>query len=78
MHDNLDVQAGLRSHDLTARLKNIIDSKMLWDEYGIDDDITVCHSQHRFALSHNVSSHSLPISLVRISTKCYRQTYYIN
>jgi hypothetical protein len=49
MHDNLDVQAGQRSHDLTARLKNIIDSKMLWDKYGIDDDITVCHSQLRFA-----------------------------
>jgi hypothetical protein len=41
MPDNLDGQAGRRSHDLTDRLKEIIDSKMLWDEYGIDDDITV-------------------------------------
>jgi hypothetical protein len=37
----LDDTAGLRSHDLTCRLKEIINSKMLWDEYGIDDDITV-------------------------------------
>ncbi|KAN0125682.1 hypothetical protein V8E52_000889 [Russula decolorans] len=33
-------QAGRRSHDLTAKLKEIITSKLLWDEYGIDNDIT--------------------------------------
>ena len=36
-------QAGRRSHNHTRRLKEIIDSKMLWDEYGIDDEITVHH-----------------------------------
>lgn len=44
MPDNLDARAGRRSHDHTGGLKEIIDSKMLWDEYGIDDDITVCLS----------------------------------
>jgi hypothetical protein len=46
--DDLDGQAGRRSHDLTSRLKEIIDSKMLWDEYGIDDEITVRHSSVGF------------------------------
>jgi len=41
MPDNLDRQAGRRSHELTCRLMEIINSKLLWDEYGIDDDITV-------------------------------------
>ena len=45
---NLDGQAGRRSHHHTDRLKEIIDSKMLWDEYGIDDDITVRRSSHGF------------------------------
>jgi hypothetical protein len=44
MPNNLDRQAGRRSHELTRRLKEIINSKLLWDEYGIDDDITVCFS----------------------------------
>lgn len=48
MPDNLDGQAGRRTHDLTGRLKNIINSKMLWDEYGIDDDITVRLLLHCF------------------------------
>jgi hypothetical protein len=43
--DNLDRQAGRRSHELTRRLKEIINSKLLWDEYGIDDEITVRLSQ---------------------------------
>ena len=42
MPKNLDGQAGRRSHNLTRGLKQIIDSKTLWDDYGIDDDITVC------------------------------------
>ena len=41
MPKNLNGQAGRRSHNLTRGLKQIIDSKMLWDDYGIDDDITV-------------------------------------
>lgn len=44
MPSNLDRQAGRRSHDLTCKLKEVIDSKMLWDEYGIDDEITVRRS----------------------------------
>lgn len=45
MPNNLDQgQAGRRSHDFTRRLKEIINSKMLWDEYGIDDNITVRYS----------------------------------
>ena len=41
MPNNLDRQAGRRSHELTRRLKGVINSKLLWDEYGINDDITV-------------------------------------
>ena len=52
MNTDLDGQAGRRSHDLTAKLKEIINSKMLWEEYGIDDDITVRHSSLGFNLSH--------------------------
>ena len=44
MPNNLDGQAGRRSHELTRGLKEVINSKLLWDEYGIDDDITVCIS----------------------------------
>ncbi len=35
---------GCRSHEHTEALKGIIDSKTLWDEYGIDDEITVGYS----------------------------------
>lgn len=45
-------QAGRRSHNHTKRLKEIIDSKMLWDEYGIDDEITVRHPPLGFDRSH--------------------------
>jgi hypothetical protein len=48
MPDDLDRQTGRRSHDLTAKLKDIINSKLLWDEYGIDDNITVRLSPHGF------------------------------
>ena len=51
-HSNLDCPAGRRSHEHTKRLKEIIDSKMLWDEYGIDDDITVRHTQLVYFVSH--------------------------
>ena len=52
MPKNLDGQAGRRSHNLTRGLKQIIDSKMLWDDYGIDDDITVRRPPLDFIWSH--------------------------
>ena len=42
--DHLDKAAGPRSHEHSHQLAGIIDSKTLWDEYGIDDDISVCHT----------------------------------
>lgn len=39
--DDLDKISGPRSHVHSCQLAEIIDSKSLWDEYGIDDDITV-------------------------------------
>ena len=64
MSTNLDSQAGRWSHDLTAQLKEIINSKLLWDEYGIDDDITVHHlslgfnwSDQKQAIHDSLSSH---------------------
>ncbi|KAF8952643.1 hypothetical protein BDZ97DRAFT_1681013 [Flammula alnicola] len=38
--DNLDGPGGRRTEGFTDNLANVIDSKTLWDEYGIDDDIT--------------------------------------
>jgi hypothetical protein len=42
-HNNLDEPALRRSHELTRGLKEVVDSDTLWDEFGIDDDITVRH-----------------------------------
>ena len=42
-YNNLDKPAGRRSHELTRGLKEIMDSDILWDEFGIDDEITVRH-----------------------------------
>ena len=39
--NNLDGQGVCRCQEHTQRLQQIIDSKLLWDEYGINDDITV-------------------------------------
>ncbi len=39
--NNLDGQGACWYQEHTQRLQQIIDSKLLWDEYGIDDDITV-------------------------------------
>ena len=39
---NLDVQAVPRKRRHTDALAECLDSKTLWDEYGIDDDIIVC------------------------------------
>jgi len=41
MCNNLDGPAGKRSQQHTLQLSEVLDSKTLWDEYGIDDDITV-------------------------------------
>jgi hypothetical protein len=56
MYNNLDGQAGRRSHELTGRLKEIINSKLLWDEYGIDDDISVRHPPLHFNRSHKAQA----------------------
>jgi hypothetical protein len=45
-------QVGRRSHNHTKRLKEIIDSRMLWDKYEIDDKITVRHPPLGFDCSH--------------------------
>jgi Plavaka transposase len=41
MSDNLDVQATPRTSALTEGLINILDSRTLWVEYGINKDIIV-------------------------------------
>jgi hypothetical protein len=79
MAADLDRQAGRRSHDHTAKLKEIINSKLLWNEYGIDGDITVRYSFIAlFQLISLKSSPSRPISLAQTFMRCYRQTSYIS
>ncbi len=51
---NLDSQAGHQSHVLTCKLKEIINLEMLWDEYGIDNDIKVCYSLLDFNWSYKI------------------------
>jgi hypothetical protein len=79
MPADLDRQAGRRSHDHTAKLKEIIDSKLLWNEYGIDGDITVrLLSIALFQLISLKSSLSRPISLARTFMRCYQRISYIS
>jgi len=40
--DDLDSPSGMRTESLLRGLVDELDSRTLWDEYGIDDDITVC------------------------------------
>lgn len=42
---DLDKPAGRRSQKETRQLKEVIKSQRLWDEFGIDDDITVRQQQ---------------------------------
>ena len=51
MHDrctalpnDIDGPRGRRTRAFTDELMDTLDSKTLWDEYGIDDDILVCNS----------------------------------
>ena len=39
---DLNGPGGKRSQAHTQGLAEVLNSKVLWDEYGIDDDITVC------------------------------------
>ena len=39
---DIDGGRGRRTRAFTDELLNTLDSKTLWDEYGIDDDILVC------------------------------------
>lgn len=39
---NLDGPGGTRSREYDKELTEELDSDQLWDNYGIDDDITVC------------------------------------
>ncbi len=54
LQNNLKAQAGYWSHNHTHQLKQIINSKLLWDKYGIDNDIMVCQSPFLFDWSHKV------------------------
>jgi hypothetical protein len=38
---NLDVDANPRTQQYTESLINLVDSRTLWTDYGIDDDIIV-------------------------------------
>jgi len=40
--NDLDRPCGRRTRAFTDELLDTLDSKTLWDEYGIDDDILVC------------------------------------
>jgi Plavaka transposase len=70
-HSNLNCPAGHQSHEHTKRLKEIIDSNMLWDEYGIDDDIMVRCTQlvyfvsHRDAAIHKMLSPDILYQLIK-------------
>ncbi len=41
MSENLDVHAGHHTPVLTEELIHLLDSKALWTDYGIDDNIVV-------------------------------------
>lgn len=47
--DDLDGLRGPRTRSFSEDLFDALDSKMLWFEYGIDDDILACH--HFFTVS---------------------------
>ena len=42
LHGNLDVQALPRKRNHTDALVECLNTKTLWDEYGIDGGIIVC------------------------------------
>jgi len=42
--DDLETNATQRTRALTEGLSDILDSKTLWDEYGIDDGVIVINS----------------------------------
>jgi len=42
MPDDLDGERGRITRKFTETLLDTLDSKTLWDEYGIDSDILVC------------------------------------
>lgn len=50
--DDLDGLRGPRTRQFTEQLLETLDSKMLWFEYGVDDDILVRHQslQHVYIL----------------------------
>jgi hypothetical protein len=39
---DIDGLRGRRTREFTDVLLETLESKMLWDEYGIDDDVLVC------------------------------------
>jgi len=54
---DLDKPAGWRSHEETRQLREVIDSNQLWDEFGIDDDITVCiYCSLSWSISHKIKA----------------------
>jgi hypothetical protein len=42
--DDLDTNVTLRTRALMDGLTDILDSKTLWDEYGIDDSVIISNS----------------------------------
>jgi hypothetical protein len=40
--DDLDGEAGRRSHEHTDLLRSVYDLKTLWSNYGIVGDVVVC------------------------------------
>lgn len=69
---NLDGPGGTRSREYDKELMEELESDQLWDNYGIDDDITVCSIRifHLGYTNLDYYSHSRRISLGLTSTRC--------
>lgn len=50
---DIDGLRGRRTRAFTDVLLETLDSKTLWDEYGIDDDILVCRCSTPYSLSNS-------------------------
>jgi hypothetical protein len=53
---DIDGLRGRRTRAFTDILLDTLDSKTLWDEYGIDDDIMVCKHCTRYSISNSVTA----------------------
>lgn len=79
--DNLDGPGGRRTRGLHNLLSATLASELLWNEYGVDNNIVV-RSLFYFLkyvrmIYMSVISHSQMISLAQIFMRSYRQIFFI-